>query len=146
MNKMVEIGYEICVPNSTSIKYNPVFKENVVFIEWLKYKNVYDEFIRIADLCELSKEQLPEEYFTCLDWDDIEDDYDMKKYKIDWDLIVCEWLKYISIRDWNFITTGISPNDYKNEILKRNVIEKIKNINFNKLTNAQFKKLNQILK
>lgn len=130
--------------NGQRINYTPSIKENVVFIDWLKKQNAYDRFIKIVDLPKLSNEKEPEYFFTSLDWDKISDNDDEENY---WNSILDLWIIFISKRDWTLIVSGMESNDkYEQELFNRKVVEKLNNIDFNKLSNEQYKKLDEILK
>ena len=133
--------YHIQLIDDESLPYIPTIKERVIFLDWLKKDKSYEKFIEIADLSILSHEESPEYYFTCIDWDNISDDE--THY---WDATINNWLRFISKRDWSFISSGIELNDeYKRQKFNKDVIKKIKNIDFNKLTDEQYIKLNKIL-
>lgn len=137
-------NYEIILTNGTKIKHIPTIKDNTIFTNWLKTKNAYEKFIKIADLPKLSKEKNPEYFFTVLNWDKIMLNDEEENY---WEITLDKWLIYISQRDWNTISSGIETNDgYEQELFNRMVIEKLNKINFNKLTNEQYRKLDEILK
>ena len=137
-------NYELFLTNGQKINHTSTIKENVVFTEWLKKENVYDKFIKIADLPKLSNEKEPALFFTSLDWDKIEKNKDEESY---WNSTLDAWIIFISKREWGSIVSGIESNDkYKQELFNRKVIEKLNNIDFNKLSNEQYKKLDVILK
>lgn len=137
------MSYFISLPNGSSIKHNPILKENVIFTDWLKSKDIYDDFIKIANLSELFIEKNPECFFVCLNWDKIEQNDELTT---EWNWNLDSWLRFISQREWTLISNGIENNDeLKKELFKKKVIKKLNNINFNSLTYEQFLKLDKIL-
>lgn len=139
----------IVLPDGKKIKYNPTIKEKIVFTEWLREQQVYDDFIKRADLAVLSKETEPECFFVSLDWDAIEsEDSDKNNGCLEeWNGVLDSWLRFISCRDWTFISSGVKSNEeYEKELFNRKVIEKLNKMNFNKLTHKQYKEIDRILK
>lgn len=135
---------EIILTSGQRLTYSPTIKEKVIFIEWLKKKNAYDSFIKMADLPFLSNEKDPKQFLVSLNWDKIENNVDEEDY---WNSILDSWLVFISQRDFSLIESGIESKDkYKQELFNRKVIEKLEKMDFNKLSNEQYKKLDEILK
>lgn len=136
------MSYELNLTNGKIVKHIPTIKEEVNFIDWLKKNNAYELFIKIADLPGLSVENNPEYFLSYINWDNMPDN-DVSY----WDIIVDDWLIFISKREWSLINNGLESNEkFTKEIFNRSVIAKLKNIDFNKLTNEQYEMLNKILK
>jgi hypothetical protein len=139
----------IVLPDGKEIKHNPTIREKIVFTEWLREQQVYDDFIKRADLAVLSKENEPECFFVSLGWDEIEIEDSVKNNDCleEWNGVLDSWLRFIACRDWTLISSGIESNEeYEKELFNRKVIEKLNKMNFNKLTHEQYKEIDKILK
>ena len=66
-----------------------------VFLKWLKKYDIYENFVKYANMEKLTTETEPEYYFTYLNWDLLDwqdyDNYNGTIKREDGELIHCEW-------------------------------------------------------
>ncbi len=83
--------------------------QEVVFSNWLKENNYYEDFIANSNLIDLSMETKPEYYFFHLDWFGIEKNN--KKDLKTWNKALTKWLDFIKMKNRNLISSGFEKKE-----------------------------------